>query len=189
MRGTSSPAFSRRLREWRSTLGRHSRKTISFCGSWPSARRRPFSFSSTPTPSSSIQRLTSPLRSESLGTSIAKRISQHDVFAQTVAARRANWHPYPCATEATTEGTQVYASSQRSEWNHRRPVRLLQGQMAVGCRRSERTSEHERESSSGRARQGRQVQACITRSKAPGEGNRGAVGGELGAAFQPDSSR
>jgi hypothetical protein len=49
--------------EWRSTLGRHSRKTISFCGSWPFALCRPFSFSSTPTPSSSIQRLTSCTRS------------------------------------------------------------------------------------------------------------------------------
>jgi hypothetical protein len=42
---------------------RHSRKTISFCGSWPFAQGRPSSSSSTPTPSSSTQRLTSPIRS------------------------------------------------------------------------------------------------------------------------------
>ena len=44
-------------------LGRHSRKTISFCGSWPSALLRLFSSSSTLSPSSPVQRLTSRIRS------------------------------------------------------------------------------------------------------------------------------
>jgi hypothetical protein len=64
-----------------------------------------------------------------------------------VAARRSIWHLERHATEATTKGAKVHEASRRSERNHRRPIRLLQGQMADGCRRPSRTNQYDRKDS------------------------------------------
>src|ERR1017187_7914967 len=98
--------------------------------------------------------------------------------------RRASiWHHLRSAAEATTERAKVHESSQRSERNHRHPIRLVPSSVADGCRGSGTTNQHVRESRPGHARQGRQTQATVARGTALGSGNRREERSELKRAL------